>query len=136
MPQRPVTLGAFIEFDNGKVAAAFDHEMRQMVRDVTDRPGDKSRRTVQLTVEMVPKLEKDKAALDTVAFRVQITSRAPVRKSIVYEGLPTNEGRLLVQTHSPTNPRQTELPYGERIDPKTGEVLPADPIPGDAPAGE
>jgi hypothetical protein len=114
MPQHQLTLITIGSLDNGKIVAAVDHELRQIVRDIVDRPGDRAKRKVQLVIEAVPILDRESGALDTIGLRFRISSATPVRQSVEYPMLPTNSGRLLFQEHSPTNPRQTELPYEQR----------------------
>lgn len=142
MPQHALTITSLAKLDGGKVEAALDHEIRQIIRDVIDRPGDKAKRKAILQIEAVPILDKDTGQLDTVGITCQMKSSTPVRKSIEYPMLPTNSGKLLFQELSPTNPRQNELPYeqritppmqsmerpgpGERINKDTGEVMAAD----------
>lgn len=114
MPQHHLTLETLGKLDAGRILAVVDHELKQIVRDIIDRPGDKAKRLVSIKIECVPILDKDTAALDTVGTTFRVSSTTPVRKSVEYPMLATNQGSLLFQELSPTNPRQAELPYAMR----------------------
>ena len=127
--QLNLTLETIRRLDGGKVAIAFDHEIAQLVRDVTDRPGDKTARKAKLEVTAVPRLNEVDGSLDTIGLTFRVSSTTPVRRSLEYPMLGTNAGKLLFQEASPRDPRQTELPYTERVDddePRQEEVLDED----------
>jgi len=130
MPQKMLTLDSVMEIENGKVSAALDHELAQAVRDVVDRPADKTKRTVTLVIELAPVLDRDLATLKHIEATFKMFHRTPKRRSVEYPMLATKSGELFFQPHSPFDPRQHELPYQppadatdqEQIDPVTGEV--------------
>lgn len=120
-----LTLKDLHHLDNGKANAAVNHALRQCVQDIIDRPGDKAKRKVMLTVEMTPKLDEDLGALDTVHTQFIIKSSIPVRRTVEYPMLASRDGRLLFSRNSPMDPRQNDLPYAgdeSAVDMTTGEV--------------
>lgn len=130
MSQTYLSLTSLQEMDNGKVVAAVDHAIRQVVNDCIDRPGDKSKRKVLLQIEMKPVLDKDLGVLDTVNSKFRVKTNLPDRETVEYPMLPTQDGRLAFSPHSPGDPRQADLPYeppanAEAVDRETGEVTPA-----------
>jgi len=131
MPEKILTLQTIVDHDGGKVALAFDHEITQMIRDVMDRPGDKSVRKTTLVISAVPNLDEQAGALDTVGVTFRVSSTTPVRRSIEYPMLATNAGKLMFQPSSPRDPRQTELPYSDRVDQGEPEQRPEEVIGGD-----
>ncbi len=130
--QHELTLATVCKIDNGKIAEALNHELKQMVNDVCDRPGDRKVRKVTFDVELSPNFDRDSGVLDSINTEFKVKSRAPARKSIVYPMLATKEGTLLFNEHSPNDPRQGHLyangaqpapGSNERIDEDTGEVI-------------
>lgn len=128
MAEHRLTLEVLCKLDMGKVAHAVDHELKQVVRDIIDRPGDKAKRKVVLMIEATPTLDKDTAQLDTIGVRFKVKSSTPERQSMEYPMLPTNSGGLLFQELSPMDPRQTELPYERRIQTPPMTAVDADDV--------
>jgi hypothetical protein len=106
---RNLTVDNLPYLDNGKAHAAINHALRQAVADIQDRPGDKSRRNVVITIEMTPKLDGNLATLDTVQTRILIDLKIPRRQTVDYPMLPTPDNRLIFQELSPMDPRQMDL---------------------------
>lgn len=122
---RTLTLTSIGDIDRGRVALAFNHALRMATLDVQDRPADKAKRKVQLTVELTPELDKDSGVLDTIGTEFVIKTTVPVRRSASYPMLPTNDGKQIFRPASPFDPRQeafafADLPPG--MNPATGEV--------------
>lgn len=109
--QQALRIDTLAQLDGAKIVAAVDHELRQCVRDINDRPGDKAARVVNMQIRLVPVLDKQTGVLDSVHVQFRINSKTPIRQSAEYPMLGTNEGALLFQPHSPTDPRQRELPF-------------------------
>lgn len=118
--ERTLDLANLHHLDNGKGALAFSHAMRQIVKDIQDRPGDKAKRKVVLTVEGTPSLDNDSAVLDTIGIRINVKTSIPNRQTVEYPMLPQADGRLVFQEHSPGDPRQSSLafPAGGGDDPE------------------
>lgn len=126
--QQVLTLSSIQHIDNGKVALNFNQLLRAITRDVIDRPGDKSKRKVMLTIELSPDLDADTATLDTIKTTFKMKTALPVLQSAEYPMLADSEGRQHFQPTAPFQPRQQALPYpnalqpGEQVDRSTGEV--------------
>lgn len=54
MANVPLTFKNLVELDDGRLAVAFDRELRQALADLRDRPADKRKRKITLTVELQP----------------------------------------------------------------------------------
>jgi hypothetical protein len=130
MPQMQMTLDNLRELHGGRAALAFDHALKQIVSDIIDRPGEKSKRKVVFTVEGTPILDKTTAVLDNVGIQIKVVTGIPTRQTQVYPMKVTGDGVLLFQSNSPNDPDQHDLPFipetllarGEHLDPQTGEV--------------
>jgi hypothetical protein len=72
------------KLDGGKADRAVSHAIRQCVADITDRPGDKSKRKVSVVISLEPKLDRDLAALEDVAVDIQINTGIPKRQTRQY----------------------------------------------------
>jgi|GEM_PF-1738119 len=133
-----LTLHSIQHLDGGKVDVAFTHAVAQVVADIKDRPGDKTKRTVTLTLSATPTLADDgSGVLDTIETRFQVKTGIPVRKSRGYPMAPRQDGKaMLFQEEDPNNPHQQTFPYDpvakageaggdedDEIDQDTGEVI-------------
>lgn len=124
--ERTLTLQNVGELDQGRVAQAFNQALRLAALDVLDRPADKSKRKIQLQIELKPKLTDDTAVLDTIHVDWLIKTAMPQRRSATYPMLATTDGRLHFQVNSPFDPRQQSFGFErpEQVDHSTGEVTP------------
>lgn len=127
MAAKQLNIANLQELDRGKVAVALNHAMRTCVMDIEDRPADKTARIVELKIKLSPKLDKDTGALDLVGAQFQISTKLPVRQSIVYPMLAAKEGTLAFQPECPLDPRQAAFEFPEHVNKNTGEVESADP---------
>jgi hypothetical protein len=101
-------LSSLKELDMGKIAAAFDHEMRHVVNDCLDRPGDETARTVSLCMKMVPDCDSTGVA-ETVTAEFVIKSTVPPRTSKKYQLQTHRNGHVLVNPESPEDITQGTL---------------------------
>ena len=69
--------------DDGRLAAAFAQEMKHVVLDLMDRPGDDRERSVTFKTTVKPVCGQD-GQLEEALVNVQIASKLPSRKSKVY----------------------------------------------------
>ena len=109
MPATQLNLSDLSKLHDGLVVVAFDHELRQAVMDIGDRPADKTVRQVILRVLLEPQLDKDTGKLDTVGVTFKCDHTKPKRSTVQYPMLATADGQLLFQEGSPMNPRQLDL---------------------------
>lgn len=121
MPELQLTLKNIQDLDRGKAALTFNHAVRAAIRDVTDRPGDKSKRRVLMQVNFTPKLDKTTGVLDTVLVQFQVVTKIPVQQTLEYPMLPAADGVLHFQSESPMDPRQPSLPFVGDTDAETSQ---------------
>ena len=124
MRPRPLSLSQIQHIDNGKIQTVFNQLLRNITADVIDRPGDKSKRKLQLTVELSPVVDKETSALDTIKTEFVLKTALPVLRSAEYQMLAKPDGTQVFQPGSPFDPRQNTFDFGanEKIDVDTGEV--------------
>lgn len=118
MARQVLKLSTLTGLDLGKVDAAFQIELHKVVKDCMDRPGDESKRSVTLTLEIAPEMASA-GVCETVAAEFQVTSKMPSRKSRVYSMRPHVNGSLLFNPESADDANQGTL---DEVDPDTGEV--------------
>lgn len=113
-----LTLDALKNLDNGKVDAAFQHELKHAIEDCMDRPGDANARQVGLTAKITPVVDDDgSCAGASVEFTVK--SKVPDRKSRPYSFGINKKGHLYFSDESPDNVDQ--FTFGD-VNPTTGKV--------------
>ena len=113
MPDMILSLHNLHELDNGKAVTAMNHALRQIALDIQDRPGDKTIRSVEMLVRLKPRLDADSNALDCVVAEIIIKTKIPARRTPEYALLLDREAALHFNTHSPFDPRQSDLPFPE-----------------------
>ena len=109
------------DLDNGKANLAINHALKQIVNDIRERPADKAKRKVVLTVEMAPTLDPHTAVLDTIGVQLKIKTSVPVRQTISYPMLATQDDTLRFVPGSPLDPRQQVLNFPESQEAPTAE---------------
>lgn len=70
--------------DDGRLDAAFASELKHVVLDLMDRPGDDRERSVTFKVKFKPVCD-DRGECESVNVVVDIASKMPTRKSRVYD---------------------------------------------------
>jgi len=93
------------QLDGGRVAEAFDAELRRVVMDCEDRPADDKERKVVLTFQIKPVVD-DSGHLDEVKGRFQVTSTVPRRRSKIYSFGARKNGVLVFNDLSDDNINQ------------------------------
>lgn len=121
MPFLELTLTSLEDLDDGRVAAAFAHEMKRAVQDCMDRPGDKKPRVVTLELKLTPVAETQGGLVECSGAHGEfsIKSKVPERRSKTYQFNANKKGQLSYSSNSPDNPDQTTF---DDIDPQTGKV--------------
>ncbi len=108
MSLQTLSLDTLKDFDFGKANVAFEHALRKIVRDIIDRPGDKSARKVILTTELTPQLEQDGDVVSaSVGFLIE--AKIPKWKTQPQPTNVTSRGQLLFQELAPDNPDQMTI---------------------------
>ena len=103
------------ELDDGRVATAFEHEVKRAVQDCFDRPGDKKARTIMLEMSLTPITETNGGIIETDGCHgeFKIKSKVPERRSKTYEFKANKYGHLSFSSNSPDNHDQTTI-FDER----------------------
>ena len=107
MALQPFDLAALTELDGCRIRTAFDLALARLTEDCKDRPAVKARRSVTLTVSLVP-VPNDEGDLGSVDVDCQLNEKIPKRASRTYNMLPSRKG-LLVNEVSPDEVRQRTL---------------------------
>lgn len=102
MPIVELNLANLNDLDDGRVATAFLHELRRVVQDCMDRPGDKSARKVTLEFTLKPVIDEG-GSCEAAEGDFKIKSTVPVRKSKTYSFGVNKKGHLSYSTNSPEN---------------------------------
>lgn len=118
MPLLELNLANLNELDDGRVAVAFMHELRRVVQDCLDRPGDVSARKVSLEFCLKPVIAED-GQCESADGDFKIKSSVPVRKSKSYSFNVNKKGHLIYSSNSPEDVDQTTF---DDVDPSTGRV--------------
>ena len=116
-----LNLTSLNDLDDGRVAKAFEHELRRAVQDCVDRPKDKNKRTVTLELALEPILSDDGGIIECEGAHgeFKIKSHVPTRKSKTYDFRVNKAGHLSYSANSPDNADPTAL---DDINPETGRV--------------
>ena len=101
------TFDELCKMDDGRVAVAFEHEMKKVVSDISDRPGDQSARSVTLTLRFKPVAPG--GTIDEVTVGFAISSSVPAKKSKQYSMGLRGSDQLMVNPESASNWRQATL---------------------------
>lgn len=118
MPLVELSLKSLEELDDGRVATAFIHELKRVVLDCMDRPGDATARKVNLEFTLKPIIADD-GQCESAEGDFKIKSKVPDRKTKTYSFNVNKKGHLIYSSNSPENVDQTTF---DDVDPQTGKV--------------
>jgi hypothetical protein len=82
----PLSFKHLAELDNGRLAAAFDRELRAAEADLRDRPADDRKRKITFTLELTP-LEH-KGDFDGAEIEYFVTSKKPHEQGNTIRAIP------------------------------------------------
>jgi hypothetical protein len=111
----PLSFASLAELDDGRLAAAFDRELRAAEADLRDRPADDRKRKIVLTLELEPL--QHKGDFDGAEIDYYITSKKPHEQGNTIRATPKRiDGKwtLLMPTLG-TDANQNTMPF-ERDD--------------------
>ena len=108
MARKQLSLDTLGDFDFGRAAVAFQKALEAVVRDCTDRPGDKHARTVELKASIVPVMLQDGDVVD-VEVDFQIRSKVPAWQTAARPLNVSRNGQLFFEEFAPDNPNQMTL---------------------------
>ena len=83
MAIRELSLSELQNLDAGRIAVAFQEELKRAAEDCEDRPGEQRARVVTLQCEVTPVCDED-GLCEEVRTKFQVRSKVPTRKSKVY----------------------------------------------------
>lgn len=96
--------------DDGRLAIAIDHDLKQLITDIEDRPGDKSVRKLEIVLAVEPYADVDGAEITLAGAKIDWATRVkvPKRQSRQIDAQATGQG-LLFNSAAPENARQTTI---------------------------
>lgn len=109
------TLG---KVDDGRIAIAFEQELRRAVFDCRDRPADKKPRIVSIEATIKPVFNTNTMVADHADVSFKIKSKLPTRESQGTTMQMRANDKLIFSDTSP-DVRQTTI---DDVDPETGKV--------------
>lgn len=96
------------DLDGGKISAAFEAELKRVVDDLADRPGDKSVRRIQLEVAFTPDASES-GVCDGSRVEFKVKTSVPHRRSREFSMQVNAAGALIFNTEAPDNAPQGTL---------------------------
>lgn len=106
--KKALSLESLKDIDQGKIAVALEHELSKIGRDLNDRPGDKSIRTLSMQVAFVPVMDDSGVCYQAnVEFTVQ--SKLPPKRSRPYQMEVRPSGAMLFNPETPEDVNQTTI---------------------------
>lgn len=84
--------------DNGLVNQMFRYHCLRLGRDCADRPGEKGKRTLTLTITAIPVCNQH-GTIETVRTEIDIKSKLPVHRTRIYEMRADEDKGLLFNPH-------------------------------------
>jgi hypothetical protein len=103
-----LSLETLKDVDYGKPGALFTNLIRQAVRDILDRPGERHPRKVTLQLEITPLVLQDGDVIDAEVLFSGKTSLPPYHTAARPMAID-RQGHLVFSTDAPDNPRQKTL---------------------------
>ena len=102
------------EFDEGRLAALFAHQLKKMVDDCHDRPVIGKSRRVSLHLDLSPECDHT-GAVETVRIAYQVQTKIPAHGRGNLPVQAKRNGTLVFSAADAENPGQQGLPgmYGE-----------------------
>lgn len=101
-------LETLCEMDNGRIRAAFNHELEAVVNDCYNRPGDSTARKIALVIEIKPK-DFNSGLCETVTTSMAVKSSIPARKKTGMVMKITDERHVIFNDESFDDPNQRTL---------------------------
>lgn len=119
------------EMESGRIAAEFNTEIDRISKDCYSRPGDKSHRSVTLTLRMQPVMKSD-GTCDRVRIETVVNSKVPNVISPIYEAEMIG-GKVIVTSNERRRNDPDQMGIGDVLNPPAVDgAKPATPPPADA----
>ncbi len=104
-----LSLDSLKDFDFGKAAVTFQAHLKNAVRDILDRPGDKTARAVIMETKITPVVHQDDNAVVDANVQFLFSVKIPKFSTAERPLGVTRQGDLFFQRDAPDNPRQSTL---------------------------
>lgn len=91
---RELTLNGLSKVDGGRVDEVFRRHLSRAIADCEDRPGDKTKRVVQIAVLITPDVQQDGAVTD-VNIECEVSSKVPKHISRTINCAVRSNGRAV-----------------------------------------
>ncbi|GMV26949.1 MAG: hypothetical protein AMXMBFR58_29800 [Phycisphaerae bacterium] len=108
MPRMDFSFQTLEELDSGKINTAINREIRKIVEDLNDRPGDKASRRLSVEVTFKPATSED-GLCETCDVSFKVTSKLPPRTTREYNMQVHPKGRVSFNPASLDDTRQRSL---------------------------
>lgn len=105
--KQPLKLSNLKNLDLGKVDAAFTNEVKKVVADMVDRPGDSTPRSIVLKFDFTP--EAINGVCETAGVEFALHTKLPPKKTRRYSMGVHPAGGLIFNPESPENVHQGTL---------------------------
>lgn len=115
----PLSLESLKDLDAGKVSVAWQHELRRLIDDCRDRPGDVNVRELTLSLRLKPVVAQD-GDCEGARGVFQVKSKVPMRKTKAYDFGINRKGHCYFSEMSPD---AVDQPTFDDVDPATGKVV-------------
>jgi hypothetical protein len=114
----PLDLTTLGQVDDGRIAIAFEQELKRAVFDCRDRPADKKPRIISIEATITPMFNTNTMCADHADVKFKIKSKLPTRES---QGstMQLRANDMLVFSDTSADVRQTTL---DDVDVNSGKV--------------
>lgn len=102
------SLDSLKDLDSGKIDIAIKHELKKIVGDLNDRPGDKSMRELNIKIKLSPATDAS-GLCETANVGFSISSKLPPRTTRDYNMEVHPKGELIFNPASDNNAKQKTL---------------------------
>ena len=103
-----LSLDNLSQFDFGKASVTFAAQLKNAVRDILDRPGDKTARVLVMETRLTPIVHQDGDVIDAnvqFSFSLKLPRYCTAERPL----LVSRQGDLFFEPDAMDNPRQTTL---------------------------
>ncbi|MGH7130991.1 MAG: hypothetical protein ACREJO_03490 [Phycisphaerales bacterium] len=94
--------------DDGRLVRAFEVELKRLVQDCVDRPGDANVRKLTMELTLTPQQEAD-GSCELATAEVAMIGKIPPRRSKSYQVAVTPNGKAIINPANNTNIAQGTL---------------------------
>lgn len=128
--RRTFSLETLPELDRGAFSKAAQIEIDKVITDIDRRPLDDRKRTVTITMEFLPQLNRSTGKVENVEFAFKTGSKLPGQEGTSLLRMLPKKGdndtpELIFAAESPEDPNQLAFSdEAPNVDTATGEVLP------------